>query len=70
MDKQVKELLNKNIYNLNDDERIELLFYLVGYIEGSVQYGNDSKVKPSELIQEINKKILEIKECKRWTIKN
>ena len=61
MDKQVKELLNENIYNLNDDERIELLFYLVGYIEGSVQYGNDSEIKPSELLKKINEKILQIK---------
>jgi hypothetical protein len=61
MNNQVQELLDKNIYTLCDDERIELLFYLIGYIEGSVQYKNDDKVKPSELIKKINKKVLQIK---------
>jgi len=62
MDKKVKVLLNENIYDLNDDEKIELLFNLIGHIEASIEYTNDEEVKPSELIKKINKKILEIKE--------
>ena len=58
MDKKV----NENIYNLNDSEKTELFFYLIGYIEASIEYTNDEEVKPSELIKKINEKILEIKE--------
>ena len=61
MDKKVKVLLNENIYDLNDDEKIELLFNLIGYIEGSIEYTNDEEIKPSELLKKINEKILQIK---------
>jgi len=60
--KEMDKKVNENIYNLNDSEKTELFFYLIGYIEASIEYTNDEEVKPSELIKKINKKILEIKE--------